>query len=149
MSRFRIVLVAFAFAMAAVVGLRARAQGQTAKPPAQPTGFTLPVNAAEEKNPLTVNEAVLAGGRKLFLAKCERCHGSAGKGDGPEADKTHREHMDLTLASRAARNADGIVFYKLWNGSTKPKMPAFREELTREQAWAIVAYVQTLRTKAK
>jgi len=26
-------------------------------------------------------------------------------------------------------------------------MPAFREELTKEQAWAVVAYVQTLRKK--
>ena len=149
--RVRVVFVMLTLAMVAAVGLRARAQNQTAKPTPAPaaTGWTLPATAAEEKSPLTVNDGILAGGRKLFASKCERCHGSAGKGDGPDADKTHREHMDLTQAARAARNPDGVVFYKLWNGRSNPKMPAFKDELTREQAWAIVAYVQTLRTKAK
>jgi mono/diheme cytochrome c family protein len=131
---------------ASVVLRSTREQNQTAKPPVS-TGWTLPATAAEEKNPLAVNDAVLAAGRKLFLAKCERCHGSAGKGNGPEADKHHLEHMDLTQKARAARHPDGIVFYKVWNGRSAPKMPAFKEELTRDQAWAIVAYVQTLRGK--
>jgi hypothetical protein len=37
------------------------------------------------------------------------------------------------------------VFDKIWNGRSNPKMPTFSEELTREQAWAIVACVQSLR----
>jgi mono/diheme cytochrome c family protein len=53
--------------------------------------------------------------------------------------------MDLTVAKRAARNPDGVVFYKVMNGRRKPKMPAFKEELTQEQVWAVVAYAQSLR----
>jgi mono/diheme cytochrome c family protein len=53
--------------------------------------------------------------------------------------------MDLTVAKRAARNPDGVVFYKVMNGRRKPKMPAFKEELTPEQVWAVVAYAQSLR----
>ena len=53
--------------------------------------------------------------------------------------------MDLTDAKRAERNPDGVVFYKIWNGRRKPKMPAQKDELTKEQIWAVVAYVQTLR----
>jgi mono/diheme cytochrome c family protein len=45
------------------------------------------------------------------------------------------------------RNSDGTVFYKIWNGRSNPKMPVFSEEMTKEQAWAVVAYVQTLRKK--
>jgi hypothetical protein len=41
------------------------------------------------------------------------------------------------------------VFYKIWNGRKKPKMPAFKDELTKEQAWSIVAFSQTLRKPAK
>ena len=48
------------------------------------------------------------------------------------------EDMDLTNARRAARNADGIVFYKMWNGRKKPKMPALKDELTKDQVWQIV-----------
>ena len=119
----------------------------TAAAPQTSARWTIPANAAEEKNPLPVNAATLAGGKKLFASKCERCHGTAGKGDGPDGDPTHAADMDLTAAARAARNPDGVVFYKVWNGRTTPKMPAFSEELTKEQAWAIVAYAQSLRAK--
>ena len=110
-------------------------------------GWTIPPDAAEEKNPLPANDAVLANGRKFFAAKCQRCHGAAAKGDGPDADKKYRADMDLTAAAHVARNPDGVVFYKIWNGRSNPRMPAFKEELSREQAWAIVAYVQTLRAR--
>jgi mono/diheme cytochrome c family protein len=109
--------------------------------------WTIPATAVEEKNPLTVNAAVLAGGKKLYDTKCQSCHGPAGKGDGPDADKKYADTMDLTQPSRAARNADGQVFYKIWNGRLNPKMPAFSEQMTKEQAWAVVAYVQSLRQK--
>ncbi len=109
--------------------------------------WTIPPTAIEEKNPLPVNPATLAGGKKLYAAKCESCHGTAGKGDGPDADKKYADTMDLTQAARAARNADGQVFYKMWNGRLNPKMPAFSEQMTKEQAWAVVAYVQSLRQK--
>ncbi len=110
-------------------------------------GWTIPPGAAEEKSPLTVNEAVVAAGRKLYAGKCQRCHGPEGKGNGPDADKKHLNDMNLTLAGRAARNPDGVVFYRVWNGRSSPKMPTFSEDLSKEQVWAIVAYVQTLRAK--
>jgi mono/diheme cytochrome c family protein len=108
--------------------------------------WTIPKEAPAEKNPLTVNDGVRGAGRKLFMAKCQRCHGPEGKGDGPDADSNFADRMDLRLVSRAAENPDGVVFYKIWNGRTQPKMPAFSEELSREQVWAIVSYVQSIRT---
>jgi mono/diheme cytochrome c family protein len=110
-------------------------------------GWTIPQTASTETSPLTVNDAVVANGKKLFAAKCQRCHGVNAKGDGPDGDPDHQEDMDLTVKARAARNPDGVVFYKIWNGRTTPKMPAFSEQLSKEQAWALVAYVQTLRAK--
>lgn len=122
------------------------AQGQ-APPAAGRGGWTIPPGAAEEKSPLTVNDGVIAAGKKLYANKCQRCHGPEGKGDGPDADKAHANDMNLTLAARASRNTDPVVFYKIWNGRSSPKMPRFSEEISRDQAWAIVAYVQTLRAK--
>ena len=115
--------------------------------PEQATRWTIPPTAAEEKNPLPVNEATLAAGKKLFAAKCQKCHGAEGKGDGPDADPKYAGTQDLTNPARAARNLDGQVFYKIWNGRSNPKMPVFSEEMTKEQVWAVVAYVQTLRKK--
>jgi mono/diheme cytochrome c family protein len=111
------------------------------------TGWQLPPDAEEKKSPLQVDAKVLATGRAVFKDKCVKCHGPGGLGDGPDADPEHMEDMDLTNPKRADRNADGVVFYKVWNGRRRPKMPAFKEEITEQQAWSVVAYVQTLRKK--
>lgn len=110
-------------------------------------GWTIPTTAQTEKSPLTVNDTVIANGKKLFVSKCQHCHGALGKGDGEDADPAHKDDMNLTAAARAARNPDGVVFYKIWNGRTTPKMPAFSGDLSKDQVWSIVAYVQTLRAK--
>lgn len=139
---------AFVLSLTLVLGALTSAIAATAGLPAQTAArWTIPATAVEEKNPLPVNPATLAGGKKVYAANCERCHGATGKGDGPDADAKYAADMDLTNPARAARNADGQVFYKIWNGRLNPKMPAFSETLTKEQAWAIVAYVQSLRGK--
>ena len=123
-------------------------QGRTGQSGTQSSGgWTIPPTAATEKSPLTVNDSVVANGKKLFGSKCQRCHGVSAKGDGPEGDPDHQDDMDLTNPTRASRNPDGVVFYKIWNGRSSPKMPTFSEELSKEQVWALVAYVQTLRGK--
>jgi mono/diheme cytochrome c family protein len=116
-----------------------------AKP--NPSGWQIPPDAETLKNPLPVDDTLLAAGKAIFKDKCERCHGPAGRGDGPDADPDAMGDMDLTVAKRAERNPDGVVFYKVMNGRRKPKMPVFKEELTEEQVWAVVTYVQTLRSK--
>jgi hypothetical protein len=66
-------------------------------------GWTIPPTAAGEKNPLTANDATIGDGKKLFTAKCQRCHGASGKGDGADADPAHKTDMDLTAAARRAQ----------------------------------------------
>lgn len=113
------------------------------KPGSSSSGWTIPPDAKTLKSPLAVDEKVIAAGKAIYLDKCERCHGPAGRGDGPDADPD--AEMDLTVAKRADRNPDGVVFHKVLNGRRKPKMPAFKEELSEEQIWTVVAYVQSLR----
>jgi mono/diheme cytochrome c family protein len=133
-------------------GVMSAAAWQPSQPPskgtpaAQPSGsgWQLPPDAAETKNPLTIDAKLLATGKSVFKDKCQKCHGPNGKGDGPDADPD-ADNMDLTNAKRAERNSDGVVFYKISNGRKKPKMPAQKEDLTKEQIWAVVAYVQSLR----
>jgi mono/diheme cytochrome c family protein len=111
-------------------------------------GWTLPDNAADEKNPFAGDQKAVDAGKTLFKKHCERCHGPGGKGDGPDADPDNQQDMDLTVARRAARNPDGVIFYKAWNGRSKPKMPAVKDDMSKEQLWQIVSYVQTLRQKS-
>lgn len=122
--------------------------GSLALVAAQGTAWQLPADAADEKNPVTVTAATLASGRRLYRDNCQRCHGPQGKGNGSDADPKYKRGMDLTSAARADRNPDGVVFHKIWGGREKPKMPAFREKLTREQVWTLVGFVQSLREKS-
>jgi mono/diheme cytochrome c family protein len=133
--------------LALTIAVSAReATTQTTKP-AQPTpsGWQLPPDAAETKNPHAVDDKLLAAGRAIFRDKCQRCHGPGGLGDGPDPEPDARDDMNLTNPKRADRNPDGVVYYKVANGRRRPKMPAFKEELKPEQIWAVVAYVQSLR----
>lgn len=141
-----VVLVIIIVALAAAAEL---VVGETPEPgrPAQTSGWQLPPDADEKKNPFPVDEKLLALGRAVYKDKCTRCHGPGGLGDGPDADPDAREDMDLTEAAGADRNPDGVVFYKVWNGRRRPRMPAFNAELSEEQAWAVVAYAQSLRQK--
>ena len=110
-------------------------------------GWVLPEDAATKKNPLTIDAKTLAIGKGVYKNKCERCHGPGGLGDGADADPELAADMDLTNPKRADSNPDGVLYYKIVNGRKKPKMPAFKDELSEEQIWAVVAHVQSLRKK--
>ena len=141
--RFRVMCAAAAAVLAftmAQVTMRARDAA-----PVQ-SGWILGEDAATKKNPLDADEKTLAAGKVIFKNKCADCHGPGGLGDGPDADPAATE-MDLTNPKRAERNGDGIVFYKVLNGRKKPKMPAFKDELSEQQIWQVVAYAQSLRKK--
>ena len=139
--------LAAALAAGAALTAAARQDAKTAGKPSSASGWILPPDADQTKNPHPVDAQLLASGKAIFKDKCQRCHGAAGLGDGPDADPDHQEDMDLTNPKRAERNSDGTVFYKVSNGRRRPKMPAFKEELSQEQLWAVVAYTQSLRKK--
>ncbi|MEO5897749.1 MAG: c-type cytochrome [Vicinamibacterales bacterium] len=133
---------------AAVIGPAVTVAQQQPAPPAQPKGWIIGEDADTKKNPLAADQVTLATGKGLYKDNCQRCHGPGGLGDGEDADPDARGDMDLTLAKRAARNSDGVVYYKVANGRKKPKMPVFKEELNEQQIWAVVTYVQSLRKKS-
>src|SRR6478672_6466452 len=107
-------------------------------------GWTIPAAAAKETSPIAPDDKVLAKGKDIYKSKCQKCHGVSGKGDGPDADPKHKPG-NLTDSARASRNPDGVMFYKVWNGRAKPKMPAFKSELSKDDVWTVIAYAKTLR----
>ena len=115
-----------------------------AQAPANSDGWRLPESAATEVNPIAATPARVASGKRVYREKCQRCHGQDGSGHGPDADPDHQPG-DLTDGRKATRNPDGVLFYKVWNGRARPKMPAMKAEITRDEAWAVVAFVKTLR----
>jgi len=125
-------------ALAGAALLRAESQAGDSE------GWQIPAAAASEANPIPVTPAILAKGQGIYKGKCQKCHGPTGTGNGPDADPD-QPPGNLTDAKRAGRNPDGVMFYKIWNGRSKPKMPAFKSEMSREEAWTVIHYVKTLR----
>ena len=134
--------------LVAAIAMKATGSEVASAASVQARGWTLGEDAATKQNPLKPDETTLAAGKAIFKQKCQKCHGPGGLGDGPDADPDASEDMDLTNPKRAERNSDGVVYYKVHNGRSRPKMPAFRDELTEEQIWSVVTYVQTLRKKS-
>ena len=120
------------------------AMGSAAPAAAASSGWGIPDSAAAERSPLTVSAGDLARGQSLFRAKCQSCHGADGGGHGPDSDPS-QPAGDLTDGRAALRNPDGVLFYKIWNGRTKPKMAAMKLDLPPDDVWRLVAYVKTLR----
>lgn len=113
---------------------------------AQYEGWTIPGTAKVEKSPFAGVADAVRKGKSVYQSKCQRCHGTEGKGNGPEADK-QKPPADLT-AVKADVNPEGVLFYKVWNGRTgnnKGDMPAFKVQLPKDDVWRAVEYVKTLR----
>jgi mono/diheme cytochrome c family protein len=107
-------------------------------------GWQIPDGAATEQSPVALSAAAVARGKNLYQSKCQRCHGVDGAGHGPDGDPAHPP-ADLTDSRSASRNPDGVMFYKIWNGRAKPRMPAMKSDLPAADVWMLVHYVKTLR----
>lgn len=80
-------------------------------------------------------------GGVLFAQNCARCHGSTGKGDGPEGVNLPSRPRDLT-AARMQSLSDGEIFVTISQG--RGYMPSWQSRLSELQIWDLINYVRTL-----
>jgi len=96
--------------------------------------------AAFIKNPLASTEEVLKEGKVLYTRYCIHCHGEKGMGDGLVGIAYKGV---LALNSRAVKNkSEGHIFHVITHG--KGRMWAHGSQVSIENRWKIVKYVQTL-----
>jgi mono/diheme cytochrome c family protein len=118
--------------------------GLTAGVSAQYQGWTIPEGGKDEKSPVKNAADAANKGKALYASNCAKCHGPAGKGDGPDSDHA----ADLTDEFRTELNPEGVLYYKIWNGHAQD-MPAFKSKLTKDEVWSLVEHLKVLRTPAK
>ena len=96
--------------------------------------------AALIKNPLATTEEVLKEGKVLYTRYCVHCHGEKGMGDG----LVGIAYKGVTaFNSRAVKNkSEGNIFHVITHG--KGRMWAHGSQVSIENRWKIVKYVQTL-----
>ena len=126
--------------------------------------------ARELRNPVPRSDAMVALGGQMFQVNCAVCHGAAGLGDGPMAERLEDAGYkglygadkpapaDLTDSGPMVAKPDGEVYLiitkgygeALFSGRASAKgfvMPPFAKLLTSEQRWALVQYIRSLQDK--
>jgi cytochrome c oxidase cbb3-type subunit III len=92
----------------------------------------------------------LAATRKEFVRFCSKCHGPAGKGDGPEADTLTTKPRDFTDCNRMKTESDETLFKAIKEGGESVKMskdmPAWKDGMDDDEIHDLIAYVRTLCT---
>jgi mono/diheme cytochrome c family protein len=103
--------------------------------------------------PFESSLASIAAGRQLFVEQdCVKCHGENGKGDGSQADRLVDDWdapiraPDLTRTYFANGKRDQDIYRVFTSALSGTPMPAF-DDLTEEQRWQVVDYVQSLERK--
>jgi mono/diheme cytochrome c family protein len=94
--------------------------------------------------------AMLAQGREIYTAKCLVCHGEKGDGKGPGAAALTPTPGDFTDRKMVAEMAGNYWVWRVSEGglvepfkSKKSAMPAWKNELSMNDRWAVIAYAHT------
>ena len=84
----------------------------------------------------------VANGKRLFERNCSPCHGLAGDGHGPEAQKRRIHPRDFTDRRWAAGETDADWFDVVSFGRPNTLMKGWHDRLTEQERWDVIAYVR-------
>ncbi len=84
----------------------------------------------------------VANGKLLFEKNCSPCHGMAGDGNGPEAQKRRIHPRNFTDRQWAAGETDADWFDIVSFGKPNTLMKGWHGRLTDQERWDIIAYVR-------
>lgn len=105
----------------------------------------IPPAYARLRNPLPHAPATLERGESLYVKNCAGCHGETGHGDGPAAHGLEPPPADLAWLSRMPMSQwDAFMYWTVAEGGSTygTAMPAFKSRLSKDDIWAVVAYIQ-------
>jgi mono/diheme cytochrome c family protein len=96
------------------------------------------------KSTLKPSPNVIADGQKLYNGSCVRCHGPNGMGDGASARALTPSPALLGYMIRRPISVDEYLLWTISDGGKDfgSEMPAFRETLSQEEIWKIIAYMR-------
>lgn len=140
----------------------------TASPAATPTpeGGVLIISADEQRQrwsaripavyetlqpPFALDATAATAGRTIYTQNnCAICHGPKGDGQGFLSKGLNPRPINFTDAALMQRLSDAYLFWRLSEGGAEPPfvsaMPAWKDILSAEERWQLVAYLRSLST---
>ena len=98
--------------------------------------------------PVATPSAPTTDGAALYAKWCAACHGTSGKGDGPNASSLPVKPSAHNDKAAMSRRPDDSLYDTIAGGgeimNRSPRMPAFGGSLTPAQIRALVAHIRTL-----
>ena len=95
-----------------------------------------------ELNAFPVTEQLLTRGHRQFNIYCAPCHGQTGEGNGITKKIGAMAVVANLHDQRIVKLADGEIFNTASNG--KGVMQGYAAQISKEDRWAIVAYLRAL-----
>ncbi|HEY7061664.1 MAG TPA: FixH family protein [Chloroflexota bacterium] len=92
-------------------------------------------------NPVARTPTSIARGQELYQQNCVICHGVNARGDGPLAASLNPRPADLRL--HVSQHTEGQLWLWLSDGFPGSAMPAFRTNLSDEDRWNIINYLES------
>lgn len=104
----------------------------------------VPDRYADQRSTAPRTQDTITAGAKLYVAHCAACHGASGFGI---KDETQSLLPSPALLAFLVQKPIAVDEYLLWSISEGGKpfdsaMPAFKDRLTREEIWQIVAFMR-------
>jgi mono/diheme cytochrome c family protein len=114
--------------------------------------YEIPDAARDRRNPVVRSDDTVRLAQVLWQKHCLTCHGSLGRGDGPNARLHERRkgHAPRNLTDPKVQEnlTDGEIFWRISKGiveDDKIIMPAYEEKIPLEmQRWQLVTLVREL-----
>jgi mono/diheme cytochrome c family protein len=104
----------------------------------------IPEQYLKAENTVGYTISAIAAGGPLYMANCSKCHGDTGLGNG---DLAYSLTPSPALLAYMVEQPIAVDQYLLWSISEGGKqfgtaMPAFKNQLSQEQIWQIIAYLR-------
>lgn len=102
-----------------------------------PKGLGTDAKVIEEGRTIYQGEKYGKNVPKNNQINCSKCHGK----DGKPVVKRVTDFSDRKVTERLS---DSHIFWKISEGIPKKKMVSYKDKLTEEERWSVIAYIRTL-----
>jgi len=106
--------------------------------------FGVPKAYEDAQSTVKANDKIIAAGRALYLKNCAACHGPDGLGDGDAGQSLSPSPAVLAYMITRPIAVDRYLLWSISEGGAQfgSQMPAFKDELTQQDMWEIIAYMR-------